>query len=147
MKKFLFVFTMFIFIGISGKCFGQTANLKVVVTHINEKKGKIRIGVFDNALDFKAKKDPLAAAEVPAKDSTVSYVFKNLACERIAIAIFHDRNSNGELDTKKLGIPLEGVGFSSKVASKLHQPIFPEASFLLKSDTTIFINLYYTKQE
>ena len=147
MKYSIFVFVILTFFGISGKCVSQTANLKVVVTNLNETKGNIRIGVFDNALDFKSKKNPVAAAEVPAKDSTVSYVFKNLACERIAVALFHDRNKNGELDTKKLGIPLEGVGFSSKVASKLHQPVFPEASFLLKSDTTIFINLYYTKQE
>jgi uncharacterized protein (DUF2141 family) len=147
MKAPLFVFAILILIGISGKSHSQTADLKVVVNHINEKKGKIRIGIFDDAIDFKSKKNPVAAAEISAKDSTVSYIFKNLTCERIAIAIFHDQNSNGELDTKKLGIPLEGVGFSSKVASKLHQPVFPEASFLLKSDTTIFINLYYTKQE
>jgi uncharacterized protein (DUF2141 family) len=147
MKPSLFVLTILIFIGIGGKCFSQTADLKVVVNHINEKKGKIRIGIFDDAIDFKSKKNPVAATEISAKDSTVYYVFSSLTCERIAVAIFHDRNSNGELDTKKLGIPLEGVGFSSKVASKLHQPIFPEASFLLKSDTTIFINLYYTKQE
>jgi len=147
MKSSLFVFAILIFICISGKSIGQTADLKVVVTHINETKGNIRIGVFDNTLDFKSKKNPIASAEISAKDSTVYYVFSNLTCERIAVAIFHDRNKNGELDTKKLGIPIEGVGFSSKVASKLHQPVFPEASFLLKNDTTIFINLYYTKQD
>jgi len=69
-----FAFIILIFFGISGKCLSQTANLKVVVTHINETKGNIRIGVFDNALDFKLKKNPVAAAELPAKDSTVSKI-------------------------------------------------------------------------
>lgn len=126
-------------------CYGQKADLKVVVTNINEVKGNIRIGLFDNALDFKSKKNPVAGAEVTIKDSIVSYVFTNLAYKRIAIAVFHDNNSNGELDTKKLGIPLEGVGFSSKVASKLHQPVFPESSFQLKNDTTVFVRMYYSK--
>jgi uncharacterized protein (DUF2141 family) len=139
-------FVLILLLSIYSKSKAQTADLKVVVTHINEKKGNIRIGVFDNALDFKAKKNPIFVATIFVKDSTSSYIFPNLTCERIAVAVYHDSNGNGELDTKKLGIPLEGVGFSSKVASKLHQPIFPEASFLLKNDTTIFINLYYLKQ-
>jgi len=144
MKRLLFIFYIFFFIVINENVFGQTANLTVVVSNIYEPKGSIMIGVFDNALDFKSKKEPYASADVVAKDTTVSYTFKQLELQRYAIAVFHDENNDGELNTKRLGIPTEGVGFSSKVASKLHQPVFPEASFLLKSDTTIYIRMYYT---
>ena len=145
MKNLLIAFFMVMFISFGKITVGQTADLKVTVSGIKELKGKIMIGVFDNAFDFKSKKNPVASKAIPAKDSTVSYTFSDLAHDRYAIAVFHDENNDSELNTKKLGIPLEGVGFSSKVASKLHQPIFPEASFLLKSDTTIVVNLYYTK--
>lgn len=147
MKHLLFALALLTIISAAGKSNGQTAELKVVISNIDEKEGKIRIGVFDNALDFKAKKKPIAAAEIEAKDSTAIYVFSNLTSEKIAVALFHDQNGNGELDKKKLGIPVEGVGFSSKVASKLRQPDFAEASFLLKNDTTIFIKLYYLKKQ
>lgn len=122
----------------------QTADLKVVITDIKEIKGNIFIGVFDNAIDFKNKEKPVAASKVNVTDTKITYVFRGLDCRRYAIAVFHDQNSNGILDKKKLGIPTEGVGFSSKVASKLHQPIYPEASFVLQNDTTVCIKIYYT---
>lgn len=147
MKHLSYFLVILFIVSFDSNSVGQTANLKVVVNHINESKGKIRIGIFDNALDFKSKIKPVASAEIPVQDSIVRYTFSKLKCERIAIAVFHDSNGNGQLDTKKLGIPLEGVGFSSKVAGKLHQPVFPEASFMFKNDTTIIIELYYTKKE
>jgi uncharacterized protein (DUF2141 family) len=125
----------------------QTADLKVVVAQIKEPEGNIRIGIFDNAIDFKNKENPVAAKEVAINGKEISCVFLNLKIKRYAIAVFHDQNSDAVLNTKKLGIPLEGVGFSSKTASKLHQPIFPEASFVLKNDTTVLINLYYTSEK
>ena len=147
MKNLLIAFLMIVISFSGGKCFGQTAKLKVVVSNISEKKGSVMIGVFDNALDFKSKKNPYASAKAKANDSTISYTFPELIMQRYAIAVYHDENNDGELNIKKLGIPTEGVGFSSKVASKLHQPIFPEASFMLKSDTTIYIRMYYTNSK
>lgn len=147
MKYSFFAFTAIVFILISLSSLGQTATLKVVVNEIKKPEGKIRIGIFDNAIDFKNKENPTAASEVQADATKIMCVFSDLPCRRYAIAAFHDQNSDGVLNTKKLGIPLEGVGFSSKVASKIHQPIFPEASFVLKNDTTITIKIYYTSDK
>jgi uncharacterized protein (DUF2141 family) len=46
-----------------------------------------------------------------------------------ALAVFHDENMNGTLDTNWLGIPTEGYGFSNDVKASLGPPSFAAASF------------------
>ena len=38
--------------------------------------------------------------------------FEGVAAEQVAIAVRHDRNSNGKLDKNWLGVPVEPYGFS-----------------------------------
>ena len=64
------------------------------------------------------------------------------ACRRegISIAVIHDENMNGKLDTNWLGIPTEGYGFSNNASVLLGTPSFSAASFLydgLNLDLTI----------
>ena len=51
-----------------------------------------------------------------------------MAPGRYAIAIIHDENANGKLDTFA-GIPREGVGFSRNPALRFGAPSFQSASF------------------
>jgi uncharacterized protein (DUF2141 family) len=46
-----------------------------------------------------------------------------------ALAVIHDENMNGKLDTNWLGIPTEGYGFSNDVTGSLGPPSFAAASF------------------
>ena len=46
-----------------------------------------------------------------------------------ALAVIHDENSNGKLDTNWLGIPTEGYGFSNDAKALLGAPSFAAASF------------------
>ena len=55
--------------------------------------------------------------------------FPNLKFGTYAIAIFHDLNSNGELDKNVLGIPAEPYAFSNKPKSKWRVPRFHEVKF------------------
>ncbi|PHQ61172.1 MAG: hypothetical protein COC10_12515 [Sphingobium sp.] len=63
---------------------------------------------------------------VPASDGPV--VLGQLAPGSYAIAIIHDENGNGKLDTFA-GIPREGVGFSRNPAIRFGAPSFHSASF------------------
>jgi len=46
-----------------------------------------------------------------------------------ALAVIHDENMNGELDTKRRGIPKEGYGFSNDATALFGAPKFSAASF------------------
>ena len=47
-----------------------------------------------------------------------------------ALAVIHDENTNGKLDTHWLGIPTEGYGFSNDAKGLLGAPSFAAASFI-----------------
>lgn len=46
-----------------------------------------------------------------------------------ALAIIHDENMNGKMDTNWLGVPEEGYGFSAGAKVSMSAPTFEEASF------------------
>ena len=46
-----------------------------------------------------------------------------------ALAVIHDENMNGKLDTNRLGMPTEGYGFSNDAKAFLRAPSFSAASF------------------
>jgi uncharacterized protein (DUF2141 family) len=46
-----------------------------------------------------------------------------------ALAVIHDEDSNGKLNTNWLGIPTEGYGFSNDARALLGPPTFSAASF------------------
>jgi len=61
-----------------------------------------------------------------------------------ALAVVHDENMNGKLDTNWLGIPTEGYGFSNDVKALLGPPSFSAASFQYKGGTLdLTISLHY----
>jgi len=57
-----------------------------------------------------------------------------------AIRVFHDENSNGELDSDFLGIPTEDYGYSNNVSAWFGAPSWERAKFrLAKKELTIEI--------
>ncbi len=56
--------------------------------------------------------------------------FADLPSGDYALAVIHDENANGRLDTM-LGIPREGVGFSRNPPIRTGRPSFAQARFRL----------------
>jgi uncharacterized protein (DUF2141 family) len=55
--------------------------------------------------------------------------FEDIPPGTYALAVVHDENMNGKLDTGLLGVPLEGYGFSNDAKAWLGAPSFSAASF------------------
>jgi uncharacterized protein (DUF2141 family) len=55
--------------------------------------------------------------------------FEDIPPGTYALAVIHDENMNGKLDTNWLGIPKEGYGFSNDARASLGAPAFSDASF------------------
>jgi uncharacterized protein (DUF2141 family) len=55
--------------------------------------------------------------------------FEDIPLGTYAMAVIHDENMNGKLDTNWVGVPTEGYGFSNDVQGVLSAPSFAAASF------------------
>lgn len=55
--------------------------------------------------------------------------FEDIPPGTYAMAVVHDENMNGKLDTNWLGIPTEGYGFSNDAKGVVGAPPFSAASF------------------
>jgi len=56
--------------------------------------------------------------------------FEDIPPGTYAMAVIHDENMNGKLDTHWLGVPIEGYGFSNGAKGVVGAPSFSAASFL-----------------
>ena len=119
-------------------------SLTVEVSNIEKSRGQILIGLYNQAegftqIDTVYKKALLTTLD----DTTLSYTFTDIPDGEYAISIFHDENSNNELDTNFLGIPKEGYGFTNNVRPTFRPATFDEAKFILSSDLNLSIVMGY----
>lgn len=106
------------------------AELTVTVTGIRSARGVVRIAVFDNPDDFPQGAE-IASANVAARIGSVVVRLTDLAPGRYAVAMHHDENGNGEMDTVFFVIPREGYGFSNDARVIFAPPVFAAAAFTL----------------
>lgn len=140
MTRVLFIIAFILCFGTS---FAQDNKIILDIENIKVLKGNLMIAIFNNEVDFKAKQNPSFADTINISSHSATTKFKNIPNGNYAIAIYHDENSDGNLNTVKLGIPKEGVGFSGSKKSILKVPKFDHCSFELTNDTTIVIGLHY----
>ena len=125
----------------------QTIQLEIVCSGVSPQQGSMHVGIFDNADDFKNKTEPVYESILRISDTISTHFFDNIDSGEYAVAVFHDINGDGALNKKKLGIPIEGVGFSGSLKNTIRPPDFDEASFSLQADTTLFIPVRYPKNK
>ena len=142
MKYLIRTIFILLFVFATVSIFGQTAEIHVEIQNIEGTGGELVTGIFDNASDFKNKTKPFRASKIEITDSSVSYTYSDIPIGNYAIAVFHDTNGDGKVNTKSMKIPIEGVGVSGKMP-KMRAPKFEETAFILKNDTVIVIRMVY----
>jgi uncharacterized protein (DUF2141 family) len=105
----------------------QAARVTVTVDGIRSTDGVIMVGLFDSPSTFPQQflKGQSTEADIPS----VTVVFENVTPGRYALSAFHDRNSNGKLDTGAFGIPKEPFGFSRDARAVMGPPTFDDTAF------------------
>ncbi|MFT3734196.1 MAG: DUF2141 domain-containing protein [Rhodocyclaceae bacterium] len=110
----------------------QAADLTVRFDGVSGKQGDLLIAVYNSAESYKSKQ-AVSRARLPA-DGSLETVFKGLVPGRYVVAVFHDRNSNGKLDTNSVGQPQEPYGFSRNPSTQYGPPSFDDAAVTLGND-------------
>jgi uncharacterized protein (DUF2141 family) len=110
----------------------QPSEIRVVAQGLKDSKGKMFCIIFEaaNAKDYPNK--PASATmktSSPIVDKAASCVFAGVKPGTYAVAVFHDENDNGKLDTGFLGIPTEPTGASNDAHGSMGPPKFKDAQF------------------
>ena len=98
---------------------------------------------LDNLKDVFESDDSVYIGKVlPIVNGEVHLEFESLNFGNYAIKVFHDENSNGELDSNFLGIPSEDYGFSNNASAWFGPPSWEKATFLFNhKEMTIEISV------
>lgn len=107
-------------------------NVQVRLAGLANSRGTIRIAIFNRAEGFPATHTKAARLlNLPAQKGLVEFSLHGLARGQYAIAVYHDENNDGQLNTNLLGIPQEGYAFSNNVRPKFSAPSFQQTAFTL----------------
>jgi len=125
-----------------------TGTLTVQIENIQTQEGKLAIAIFDSAEEFPDATYAVQKVMHEVDDTKMTSVqFQNLPAGTYSVAIYHDVNNNGKLDTNWLGIPKEPYGFSGDFSSKWSKPTFEETQFDFQTNKTIQIALKTWSQQ
>ena len=117
----------------------SAGEIRILVSNIEEKKGTIHYGVYNNPKLFPDESGKiLGGFEEVSKVIEDGLLIDDLEESNYAIAIFHDKNSNNKFDTF-FSIPKEKFGFSKNARVFLGPPKFEDASFFVEQNSTVEI--------
>jgi len=119
----------------------KAGKIKILVSNIDQNKGIIHYGIYDNAEFFPNEKGKLLGGFKNVSDVVKTGItIDDLKESNYAIAIYHDQNSNNEFDTL-FAIPTEKYGFSNNAKVFFGPPKFDDASIFVGENETIEIDI------
>lgn len=113
--------------------------LIVRISNLESADGCIRLALHEreNFLDEKRAVITRVIRPLPAEKQELTVELQELEFKEYAVAIFHDINDNGKLDTNLLGIPTEPYAFSNNPGVKWRSPNYEEARFEFSKDRQV----------
>lgn len=124
---------IFMFFTNSAQAGDSQGSLVVVIEGFANSKGYAMVAIYGSEQAYKDGSPKAAMAKVEVTDQKAEVAFNDLKYGTYAVAIFHDQNANGKIDTNFLGIPKESYGHSNNVRGSFGPPSFDKAKIELGS--------------
>ena len=112
----------------------NSGSLILNVTGFENDEGTAMIALSNSEEDYNSRKEPYVGAMPKIENQKVTWVFENLPFGIYAIKVFHDEDSDMELDTNFLGIPSEDYGFSNNATGSFGPANWEDTKFKFDSD-------------
>ena len=105
--------------------------IHVKVLNIRNSTGTVACALFESEAGFPVEylRSATNIMVIKIRKSQARCDFEDIPPGTYALAVIHDENMNGILDTGFLGVPTEGYGFSNDAKALLGAPSFSAASF------------------
>lgn len=106
------------------------------VTNLEDATGTLHCALFDRSDGFPGEPKK-ARARVRSKpiDGRGECRFEGVQAGRYAVALWHDVDDDGQLDSNFLGIPQEPVGATNNATGSFGPPSFDDAAFTFEPPT------------
>jgi uncharacterized protein (DUF2141 family) len=120
--------------------------MHVQIRNIRNSTGTVDCALFESPQGFPTEvlRSATNVMIIKVRQTQARCDFEDIPPGRYALAVVHDENMNGKLDTNVFGIPTEGYGFSNDVTGVFGAPAFSAASFAYDGRTlTLTIDLQY----
>jgi uncharacterized protein (DUF2141 family) len=115
-------------------------DLEIVIQGASQAKGDVLVSLFNQKNQWL--KQAVSHKKLSANGEKLTVKFEDLAEGEYAIAVIHDVNANGKLDSNLVGMPTEPYGFSNDAAGNFGPPSFEDAKIsLTAAKKSIVINL------
>ncbi|MDN3492331.1 DUF2141 domain-containing protein [Winogradskyella bathintestinalis] len=125
-SKNLFLALALAFTTLFGFAQDKSVTVTVTINNVTSDKGTVKLGLHTADTFMKGK--GLMSAESEIKDGKITVTFENVKAGDYAIIAFHDANSNGKMDFRDNGMPLESYGISNNSMS-FGPPNYEDAKF------------------
>lgn len=141
-------FAVLIFATFPALAFAQSGcpGIHVKILNIKNSTGTVACALFESAEGYPAEYLRFATnvMVIKIRNTQARCDFEDIPPGTYAMAVVHDDNMNGKLDTNMLGIPKEGYGFSNDAKGLVGAPSFSAASFLYDGqDIELTMSLQY----
>ena len=133
MKQFLIILSLFFIISMT---MGQTAfanrttTLEIHITGFDNTDGVAKVAVINSKENYETEENLFKGFNFKIENNEVIQTI-TLPFGEYAIKVFHDENSNDEMDTRMFGIPTERYGFSNNAKGAFGPPEYEDARFIL----------------
>ena len=120
--------------------------IHVKVLNIKNSAGTVACALFESPTGFPLEFLHYATniMVIKIRDARANFSFLDIPPGTYALAVVHDENMNGKLDTNWMGVPKEGYGFSNEAKAFLSAPSFSAATFRYDGGTLdLTITLHY----
>ena len=133
---------------LSGVAFAQEPcpGIHVKILNIRNSTGTVDCALFASPDGFPREflHSAIVVMVLKIQETQARCDFQDIPPGTYALAVIHDENMNGRLDTNWLGVPKEGYGFSNDVKVVRGAPSFSDASFPYDGQTLNFtLSMHY----
>ncbi len=130
--------TLLLFLILMTSSYAQDGGEIIVkVSGVASEQGQLRVALFDSPDGFPDQiEQSMKRSSVEVNGDSSTIIFSDIPFGEYVIAVFHDENDNGVLDTNDRGIPLEALGVSGDAAMKLGPPKYERAAFQFSINQT-----------
>ncbi len=125
------------------KLYAQTGKLHLKITDIQESRGRMQIGIYNDPDDFPIEGKEYKIIYLEVYGNELDHTIKELPQGDYAVAFYHDLNMDSICNLNFLGIPKEGYGFSRNYRPKLRAPVFEETVIKVTDSTYVEMTPIY----
>lgn len=117
----------------------QTVNLTVSVNNVKSSKGIIKVCIFNRETGFPEKPNlAVKCVNASATKGIMQIKIEGITPGNYSIAVHHDENSDGKVNTNFMGIPKEATGASNGAKGKMGPPKYSDAVIAINNSKTQF---------